>query len=190
MDAAIQAARTIIRTIPYLTIATVTPAGTPWNTPVYCAYDRILRFVWTSATTSQHSRNLATNPQAFATLYDSTVPEGTGVGVYLRGTARQIADLRTAVSALLLLARRVGVPPRPLALVHGAAPRRLYQFVPEEIWINGWVESAGVSGSGYDMRIALDLAAVAQAVHAPDPDTDPPGAADGILDAGTPPAAP
>jgi hypothetical protein len=178
MDAAIWTARAIITTIPYLTIATVTPAGAPWNTPVYCAYDQALRFVWTSATTSQHSINLATNPQTFATLYDSTVPEGTGVGVYLRGTAGQIRDLRTAVRALLQLARRVGVPPRPLALVHGSAPRRLYQFVPEELWINGWVEADDVPGSGYDIRITLDLATVAQAVHAPDPDTDPTGAAD------------
>lgn len=186
MDAAIRTAGIIIRTMPYMTIATVTPAGAPWNTPVYCAYDRALRFFWTSAPTSQHSRNLVTNPQAFATLYDSTVPEGTGVGVYLRGTARQIRDLRTLVIALLQLAHRVGATPRPPAMVQGAAPRRLYQFVPAEGWINGWVDAAGGPGSGYDIRIALDLAAVAQAVHAPAPDTDPTGATSGTATAHRP----
>jgi len=36
----------IIAKILYITIASVTKEGLPWNTPVYSAHDRQLNFYW------------------------------------------------------------------------------------------------------------------------------------------------
>ncbi len=162
MDAHIRTASDIIRTIQYITIATVTPDGLPWNTPVYCAYDADVQFFWISATTSQHAINLRSNPHAFVTVYDSTVPEGTGVGVYFAGQAVQIQDTRMALAAIAHLARRVHITPKHLSLFRTPSPRRLYLFRPDQAWINGWVESDAMKDVLYDVRVALDLAALRQ----------------------------
>jgi general stress protein 26 len=77
-------AKEIIEKIQYITIATVSKDGEPWNTPVYSAYDEDYNFYWISWKENQHSKNIAENNQVFSVIYDSTVPEGTGEGVYIR----------------------------------------------------------------------------------------------------------
>src|SRR5580658_3760789 len=75
----------------YLTVATVDENSSPWNAPVYSAFDQKYNFYWMSAITSQHSINIRLNSKAFAVIYDSTVPEGTGFGVYMRGNSRELS---------------------------------------------------------------------------------------------------
>jgi Pyridoxamine 5'-phosphate oxidase len=67
----------------YITIATADSNGQPWNTPLYAAYDEHYNFYWASWTESVHSRNIRQNPAVFLVVYDSTVPEGTGEGIYI-----------------------------------------------------------------------------------------------------------
>src|SRR5688572_29561900 len=57
----------------YITLATVDNNYSPWNAPVYSAFDQKYSFYWMSSLTSQHSENIRLNGKAFAVIYDSTV---------------------------------------------------------------------------------------------------------------------
>ncbi len=93
----------VIQRIQYINVASVTEEGLPWNTPVYCAFDKELNFYWLSWKENQHSKNIHNNPNVFVTIYDSTVPEGTGFGVYLQGRARAVTGLKDLAKALKVL---------------------------------------------------------------------------------------
>ncbi|OGK24180.1 hypothetical protein A3A46_00525 [Candidatus Roizmanbacteria bacterium RIFCSPLOWO2_01_FULL_37_13] len=94
MESLIKAAAKIIKNILYINIATITPDGKPWNSPVYCAYDKNLNYYWLSWKLNQHSKNVRNNPSAFVTIYDSTVPAGTGFGVYFEGKAYELKNIK------------------------------------------------------------------------------------------------
>lgn len=80
----------IIEDIKYMNLASVCEDGSPWNTPVYCAYDEDLTFYWASWRLNQHSKNIRRNSKVFVTIYNSKVKEGEGFGVYMKGNAYQI----------------------------------------------------------------------------------------------------
>lgn len=48
MKKKIEATVKIIKRIEYINIASITPEGNPWNTPVYTAFDKSLNFYWLS----------------------------------------------------------------------------------------------------------------------------------------------
>ena len=74
----------------------------------------------------------------FVVIYDSTVPEGTGFGVYMKGNAYQLGlkDSSEILRALKLLYSRKNKKPRALQEFRGIFPRRVYKFVPEQAWVN------------------------------------------------------
>ena len=82
-----QRAQEIVRSLLYVTVATASSGGEPWNSPVYSAYDDHANFYWTSSPLAQHSRNIDQNGRAFLAIYDSMVPAGKGEGVYIEATA-------------------------------------------------------------------------------------------------------
>src|SRR5260370_537682 len=83
-------AKKIIKKILYITIATASKNGTPWNSPVYSAFDDKYNFFWASDQNGQHSKNIAENNKVFLVIYDSTVPEATGEGVYIQAKAYKL----------------------------------------------------------------------------------------------------
>jgi hypothetical protein len=89
-----QRAQEIVRRLLYVTVATASSGGEPWNSPVYSAYDDHANFYWTSSPLAQHSRNIDHNGKAFLAIYDSTVPAGKGEGVYVEATAAALVALR------------------------------------------------------------------------------------------------
>lgn len=131
-------AKEVINKILYITIATANKKGDPWNTPVYSAFDKKYTFYWASWAKNQHSQNIRENKNVFAVIYDSTVPEGTGFGVYLKGKAYQLGlkESPEILKALKLLYSRKNKKPRTLKEFVGLFPRRVYKFVPEQIWVN------------------------------------------------------
>src|SRR3990167_9578228 len=85
-------AKEIIARINYITIASVTPDSKPWNSPVFSAYDDDYNFYWGTHKDSQKAKNIAANENVFLVIYDSTVPPGTGEGVFVQAKARQLSD--------------------------------------------------------------------------------------------------
>ena len=85
-------ARDIIGRIAYMVLGTADAEGRPWATPVYFATDGRGAFYWVSSREARHSSNIAIRPEVGIVVFDSTVPIGTGQGVYIEARAAQLDD--------------------------------------------------------------------------------------------------
>lgn|SRR3990167_5091914 len=150
-------AKKIIEKILYITIATVSKDGQPWNSPVFSAYDESYNFYWNSWKENQHSKNIAENNKVFIVIYDSTVPERMGEGVYIQAKAFMITDEKEIEEARMLLSKRKSKPSSKLrspAEFLGEYPRRVYKAVPEKVWVNG---NGDINGNYIDIRTEVSL---------------------------------
>ena|SRR3989344_6577418 len=147
-------AKGIISKILYITIATSTKDGVPWNSPVYSTYDKDYNFFCASDQNGQHSKNIRENNQVFLVIYDSTVPEGAGEGVYIKAKAYELADEKEIEDALSFLDGRVGKKPHSPKQFLGDKPRRVYKAVPEKFWVN---DDGEINGNYIDVRIEVKL---------------------------------
>jgi hypothetical protein len=154
MDELIKKAAETIKGILYLNIATIAPEGSPWNTPVYSAFDKKLNFYWLSWKLNQHSENIRKDSRAFITIYDSTVPASTGFGVYLKGKAFELNNPIDILAGTIEVYKREKRKPRDVIQFLNKFPRRVYKFIPEKVWVNGEGE---INGNYIDNRIELDL---------------------------------
>lgn len=136
MEYFIQRTKEIISKILYITIATASKDGSPWNSPVYSAYDEEYNFFWISSPEAQHSKNIKENNRVFLVIYDSTIAEGTGEGVYIQAKAYELTDEEEITHALQYHYGRKEKSPRPAIDFLGNQPRRIYKAVPEKVWIN------------------------------------------------------
>ncbi|MBI2665554.1 pyridoxamine 5'-phosphate oxidase family protein [Candidatus Woesearchaeota archaeon] len=145
-------AKKVMNDILYITLATSDKNNQPWNSPVYSAFDKNYNFYWGSWKENQHSKNIAENEKAFIVIYNSTVPEGTGFGVYMKGKAHQLVkkDIFEILAALKLLYVRKDKKIKSPKEFLGILPRRVYKFVPDQVWVNS---SEKVKGSSVDIRM-------------------------------------
>ena len=144
----------IIKKIEYLNISSITPEGMPWGSPVYTVYNKDLNFFWLSYKENQHSINVSNNPNVFVTLYDSTVPCSTGVGVYLQGTVKIVTNPIELAKHLITFYNRRNRKPRDVKEFLTSYPRRMYMFTPQKAWINGDGE---INGNYIDIRTEISI---------------------------------
>ena len=130
-----QQLQTMLQAIPYVTIATVCSNGQPWNSPVVGRFDDELNLYWVSWKENQHSRNIALDPRIFVVVYDSRVPEGLGLGLFLQMRARALETF-TSIERGLLAYDPFFSHSFPHQQFIGACPQRLYEAVPERAWYN------------------------------------------------------
>ncbi len=154
MKALLFKTKEIIEKIEYLNIASITPDGLPWNSPVYCSYDKKLNFYWMSWRKNQHSENIRSNPNIFVTIYDSTVPASTGLGIYIQGKAYELANPKDIIIGLKSHYSRVDKKMKAIIMFLEKFPRRVYKFIPEKAWINGEDQ---IEGNYIDIRTELNL---------------------------------
>lgn len=147
-------AKSIIEKIIYITIATVSKDGKPWNSPVYSAYDKKFNFFWASWKENEHSKNVRNNNDVFLVIYDSTAPEGTGEGVYIKAKAQELNDPKEIEHALKYLYGRKNKMPRKVVEFLSDFPRRVYKAIPEKFWIN---TDGEISGNFIDKRVEVNL---------------------------------
>jgi nitroimidazol reductase NimA-like FMN-containing flavoprotein (pyridoxamine 5'-phosphate oxidase superfamily) len=83
-------ARTLIDANLYMVLGTADEDGLPWATPVYYAPFEEREFFWVSKPEARHSQNIATRPEVGIVIFDSSVPPGTGQGVYMRALAQEL----------------------------------------------------------------------------------------------------
>lgn len=153
-DKFVRRAKKIISKILYITIATSAKDGKPWNSPVYSAFDENYNFYWASDQNGQHSKNIKENKNVFIVIYDSTVQEGTGKGVYVQAKAYKLEDEKEIKHALKYLDGRVGKKPHNPKEFLGNMPRRVYKAVPEKVWMNDVGE---INGNYIDKRVEVHL---------------------------------
>ena len=85
-------ARAILDGAVYVVLATADTDGVPWASPVWFATEDYRELYWVSYPGARHSENIAVRPQIAMVVFDSTVPPGTGQGVYMTATAEQLTD--------------------------------------------------------------------------------------------------
>jgi nitroimidazol reductase NimA-like FMN-containing flavoprotein (pyridoxamine 5'-phosphate oxidase superfamily) len=83
-------ARSLIDASLYLVLGTADEDGLPWASPVYFAHSEHRDFFWVSRPDARHSRNIAARPDVSIVVFDSSVPIGTGQGVYMTARAREL----------------------------------------------------------------------------------------------------
>lgn len=142
-------AKEILAEIKYATLATVTPDGKAWNSPVAHDLDDEYNVYWFSDKENQHSINIRNNESVFIVIYDSRAPEGTGEGVYMDATAREISDSKEIAQIKELL----GVDDLDEFL--GDSIRRCYKATPQKMWMNDAEEKDGVFLRDYRVEINL-----------------------------------
>jgi general stress protein 26 len=146
-------AKAILDRINYITLATVSEDGQPWNSPVYCAYDQDYNVYWGSHIGSQHSQNIRANGKAFIVVYDSTVAPGLGSGVYIHANCSEITDRKEIAAAHKLIQDRRPSPYWKLEEVQADKPVHLFKAVPQKIWMNGDGEK---DGQYIDVRVEAE----------------------------------
>ena len=73
-----------------LTLATVDAGGRPMAASLFFAADEALNLFWTSGASNRHSRNLAHNPMAAATVHRETWTWSEIAGVQVEGEATPV----------------------------------------------------------------------------------------------------
>lgn len=147
-------AKEIIAKIEYVTIASVTEEGLPWNSPVFTAYDEDYNFYWGTHLGSQKAKNIHANSNVFLVIYDSTVPSGTGEGVYIKASAQQITDPAEVKRVFELLKSRHATSFWDFAAVGEDGPVRLYKATPQQAWMN---DGDRKNGHYIDTRTEIQL---------------------------------
>jgi nitroimidazol reductase NimA-like FMN-containing flavoprotein (pyridoxamine 5'-phosphate oxidase superfamily) len=144
----------VLEQIHYATIATSSKDGKPWNSPVAHVYDDDLNIYWFSDKEGQHSRNVRENGNVFIVIYDSTIPEGQGEGVYIEAKASEINDPDEITRVRRI--KKGQDYDRPADDFLGDAVRRVYKAVPERAWMNDAEIKDGVFIRDYRVEVPLN----------------------------------
>ena len=128
-------ARAILDAGIYVVLATADADGVPWASPVWFAAENYRELYWVSYPGARHSQNIAVRPQIAMVVFDSTVPAGTGQGVYMIATAEQLSDPAAIAYGIGVFSResvRQGGEEWGLDRVTGEARLRLYRASVQE----------------------------------------------------------
>ena len=123
----------------YMVLGTANADGRPWVSPVYYAPAGYREFLWVSRPEARHSRNIADRPEVSIVIFDSTIPIGTGQGVYMSGLAEQLEGDQRA-GAIEVFSRRSlahGASEWTVADIEPPAALRLYRASADEQYILG-----------------------------------------------------
>jgi len=123
------AAREIIDSNLYVTLATADAEGRPWASPVWFAYEGYRDFLWISRPEARHSRNLAARPELALVVFDSTVAPGDAAAVYVEGHGEELEghELEHAIAIYSRRSEATGLAAWSAADVTAPARQRLYR---------------------------------------------------------------
>lgn len=132
----------ILSSVRYATLSTTDESSKAWAAPVWYVFDEQKTLYWWSPINSQHSRNIERSSEVYITVFNSTTPEGEGLGLYIRAKAEQVPDEK-----LDEVIKRYNSTTTKFKLnrenTTGNAPTRLYQATPTTIQVNDSVETDG-----------------------------------------------
>ena len=104
--------------------------------PVYFAVSDYTDFYWVSLPDAQHSRNLAARPEVSIVVFDSSVPIGTGQGVYMAARAEELtgSELERGIEVFSRRGQEHGGKPWNADDVRAPAPHRLFRASATQHW--------------------------------------------------------
>ena len=161
-DSLVTKAHNIFKKTKYINIATVTKDGQPWNTPVHAVYDETYTLFWSSWSSAQHSKNIRENDRIFITIY-SSAPQASRSRqecVYIKARAKELDDedgVAHALNYFYELGDRKHIP----ADFMDDRVKRLYQAVPEQVWLNE-VSDTQINEAATTERIEVPLTELKQ----------------------------
>lgn len=130
-------ARAVLDGNRYVVLGTADGEGRPWVSPVFYTLSGYRELIWMSSPEARHSRNLAGRPDVSLVVYDSSLPVGEPVAVYMSGVAAEVtgsavAEVAAAYgeAALPKGGRRVRIEE-----VTGEGIYRMYRATIREHWI-------------------------------------------------------
>jgi Pyridoxamine 5'-phosphate oxidase len=142
-------ARAIIDGNLYMVLGTADDRGRPWVSPVYYAPHGYREFFWVSRPDARHSRNLAMRPEISIVIFDSSVPIGTGQGLYVAATAEELTG-EPCAAAIEVFSRR--------SLGHGGAQWTVQDVQPpSQLRLYAATALAHYILGPDDRRIEIDL---------------------------------
>lgn len=128
-------ARTILDASRYVVLATADTDGVPWASPVWFATEGYQQLYWVSHPGARHSQNIAARPRIAMVVFDSTIPPGTGQGVYMTADAEQVtepAHLEHGIRVFSRVSLSQGGDEFELDQVTGKSRLRLYRAKVQE----------------------------------------------------------
>lgn len=125
-------AKSIIDLNKYMTLATSDACGVPWAAPVCYKRDPLNNFYFASNPKSRHILNTKNNKMVAFAIFDSTIPEGKGVGVQGRGTIKKLGAFELLRVVQYYISPFLAADP---ALFKGKSFYRLYKLTPHELWV-------------------------------------------------------
>ncbi len=153
-------ARELLQSLEYINIATVSPEGLPWNTPLYARHDPNLVFYWSSWSEAEHSKNIRANENCFITLYDSTRKRGDNNRRCLFAQARAYElESEEEIEQILLLLYGTEAAQYQTKEFLGEGLKRLYRAHPEKLWLND-VSERELTPHTIKMRVEVPLDAL------------------------------
>jgi nitroimidazol reductase NimA-like FMN-containing flavoprotein (pyridoxamine 5'-phosphate oxidase superfamily) len=152
----------IFKKAKYINIATVTKDSQPWNTPVHAVYDETYNLFWSSWGSAQHSKNIRENNRIFITIYGSSrqADNGRQECVYIKARAKQLDDEDEIAHALHYFYGLGDRKHLPADFMDGGV-KRLYQAVPEKVWLNE-VSDTQINETATTERAEVPLTALKQ----------------------------
>lgn len=142
----------------YCTVATATPDGKPWVSPVFFAYDDAYNIYWVSSKSALHSELIHINPRAAVVFFDTHAPEGAGTAVYIEATAKELSETDEVAAGVELFNARAtddDFKIKSAADVTGEGVWRIYKATPTQVSFLG--EGEYINGQYVDKRIPVDL---------------------------------
>jgi hypothetical protein len=121
-----------------MVLGTADATGRPWVSPVYYAPAGYREFFWVSSPETRHSRNIAARPEVSIVIFDSSVPIGTGKGVYVSAVAQELVVGDERTQGIEVFSRRSlehGGRAWTLEDVDAPARLRLYRATAVEQWV-------------------------------------------------------
>ena len=140
------AARSIIDSNRYMTLATADRDGVPWASPVWYAPAEYRHFYWVSSPEATHSRNLAARPQVAIVIFDSHQAGGWNA-LYMSAAGQELADVDEGIEIFSRRSEAQGLPAWARDDVLPPARHRLYRATASALFILG----------DDDERIPVDL---------------------------------
>lgn len=150
----------LLRACRYAVIASVTPDGHAWNTPVAAAFDDDCAMYWGSAAASRHSRNLARDPHIFVVSFGHEGSAFEGQGVYLQMHARSLETKAEVMAARRFYDASFFETYHPGISFLDDCPTRLYTAEPLRIWRN-----IDVVRDGYFTDVRLKVGSYGKTRH-------------------------
>lgn len=152
-------AKKIIQNNNYMTISTCDKKGNPWISPVAFAYDSKYNLYWASEKSAKHSTLIEKNSNVAVVIFDSSVPEGTGNGVYFIGKAFEVHEKELEKVIKILCARKKKDSEyskfQCVEDFTGNSPWRMYKIVPRKLWT--LKDGIRVKGYPVDRKIEVKL---------------------------------